>query len=78
MSNSRANRNLTHQQQRATKRARGITRRLKSEGLVDPAVGARRGFAFVFVDVDVEFFAVPLVFPVGDFVAEAIEVGIAA
>ena len=32
----------------------------------------------MFVDVDVKFFAIALVFPVGDFVAEAEEVGIAA
>jgi hypothetical protein len=32
----------------------------------------------VFVDVDVKFFAIPLIFPVGDFVAETEEVGIAA
>jgi len=46
--------------------------------LVDPAVGAGRRVVFILVDVDVEFLAVALEFPVGDFVAEAIEIGIAA
>ena len=45
---------------------------------VDPAVGAGWGLVFVLVDVHVEFFAVALEFPVGDFVAEPEEVGIAA
>src|SRR5262249_25038985 len=46
--------------------------------LVHPAVGAGRRFVLVLVDVDLELFAVALVFPVGDFVAEAIEGGVAA
>src|SRR5207253_9518003 len=35
-------------------------------------------FRSVFVDVHVKFFAIALIFPVGDFIAETEEVGIAA
>jgi hypothetical protein len=46
--------------------------------LIDPAVGAGRRFVFVFVDVDVEFFAIPLVFPIRHFVAQAEKIRVAA
>jgi hypothetical protein len=51
---------------------------MKYLDLVYPAVGAGRWFAFVFVDVHVEFFAIALVFPVGNLVAKAEEIRIAA
>src|ERR1043166_3447012 len=46
--------------------------------LVGPAVGTGRRLVLIFVDIDVELFAITLIFPVGDFVADAEEVGVAA
>ena len=48
-----------------------IPGKIKFSDLVDPAVGAGRWFVLMFVDVDVEFFAVALIFPVRNFIAEA-------
>ena len=44
----------------------------KGSLLIDPVVGARRGFLAVFVDIDLEALAIAFVLPVSDRVADVV------
>ena len=44
--------------------------------LIDPAIGARRRIFFVLVDVNIELFAIALVLPIGNFIAQTEEIRI--